>query len=173
MIHMIFLVFKCAESIYLSKQCCFLHFSHLDSSDPSEQSSFPLHLSVSGIQRLFLQKNSPGLHFTTKKKKHLQQWDIHMEQLRVPVRRDNKAFIIQSLCGDTHMNVSASTVYILFIYSCIHLHFNPPQFSSSVLSPQSSNPSHSQNFGLQRPFLHFIWDASHSEQRHKEKPSSC
>lgn len=41
---------------------------------------------------------------------------------------------------------------------------NPPQFFSSVLSPQSSNPSHSQSFGLQRPFLHLIWDALHSTE---------
>lgn len=42
-----------------------------------------------------------------------------------------------------------------------------PQFCSSVSSPQSSKPSHSQNFGLQRPFLHFIWDASHAEETQK------
>ncbi len=54
----------------------FLHFSHLDSSDPSVQSSFPSHFSFSGIQRLFLQENSPGLHSPANKKKHLTQWDI-------------------------------------------------------------------------------------------------
>lgn len=46
---------------------------------------------------------------------------------------------------------------------------NSPQFSSSVLSPQSSEPSHLQKFGLQRPFLHFIWNWSQSEKMQTNK----
>lgn len=39
-----------------------------------------------------------------------------------------------------------------------------PQFSSSVLSPQSSTLSQCQYLGLQKPFLHLIWDSSQTVQ---------
>lgn len=63
------------KKVLTRKQPCFLHLSHLDSSDPSEQSSFPSHLNFSRTQRLFLQENSPGLHFPTKNKEY-HQWDL-------------------------------------------------------------------------------------------------
>lgn len=47
----------------------FLHFSHLDSSDASPQSSFPLHFKFSAIQRPFLQENCP-LHVSVKQEKN-------------------------------------------------------------------------------------------------------
>lgn len=81
-------------------------------------------------------------------------------------------FVFSSLRCTSTCNIFAS-VSLSNSYISSPSQSDSPQFSSSVLSPQSSNPSHSQNFGLQRPFLHFIWDASHSEQRHKEKTKTC
>ena len=56
------------------------------------------------------------------------------------------------------------------IQSSFNFRRNPPQFSSSVLSPQSSKLSHLQNFGLQSPFLHLNWDSPHSG--HTQKANS-
>lgn len=128
-----------AFSVCLRNQFFHLHFSHLDSSDPSEQSSCPLHFNVPEIQRPFLQENSPALHFTLKERTNL--WDLGLYN-------------------------SAGTLFIY--HNNLHVRFDlyPPQFSSSVLSPQSLAPSHSKYFGLQRPFLHLIWDALHSETTH-------
>lgn len=116
-----------------------LHRLHWDSSEPSPQSSCPLHFRVCEMQRPVLHKKPSSLHPSVEGK-HPQ------------VQMRAWGFMWWSLLGSER---------------------NPPQFSSSVPSPQSLYPSHFHSWGLHKPFLHFMWDVLQAESRERVTLPLC